>query len=74
MTLKHMSDDYNPNSVNAVLSRIETKLNDALTPQDEHNRQIGKLWAALGRLDVRVAAIAGGISVVIALVEIFFKH
>lgn len=67
-----MSDDYNPNSVNAVLSRIETKLNDALSQQEEHGRQIGKLWAALNRLDVRVAGIAAGISVAVAVGKILF--
>jgi hypothetical protein len=59
-----MSDkgDYNPNSLDAVLSRIETKLNKALETQEEHSSAIRKLGSALGRLDVRVAAIAALIS------------
>lgn len=69
-----MSDDYNPNSVNAVLSRIETKLNTALTTQEEHSTAIRKLWAALGRLDVRVAVISAGITIVIAVAKLVFFH
>lgn len=68
-----MSEDYNPNSVNAVLSRIETKLNTALETQEEHGSAIRKLWAALGRIDVRVAVIAGGVSVVGFIVKLFWK-
>lgn len=70
-----MSEDYNPNSVNAVLSRIETKLNQALETQEQHSSAIRKLWVALGRLDVRVAVIAataGGGVMVVRLV--FFSH
>jgi hypothetical protein len=70
-----MSEDYNPNSVNAVLSRIETKLNQALATQEQHSTAIRKLWTALGRLDVRVALIAGGMSGVIGVVKLmFFSH
>lgn len=70
-----MSEDYNPNSVNAVLSRIETKLNTALETQEQHSMAIRKLWAALGRLDVRVAAIAGGMSTAFAILKfLFFNH
>lgn len=69
-----MSDDYNPNSVNAVLSRIETKLNTALTTQEEHSTAIRKLWTALGRLDVRVAVISAGITIVLAVGKLVFFH
>lgn len=63
-----MSDEnYNPNSVDATLSRIESKLNDSLSRQEEHARQIGKIWSALGRLDVRVATIAGTVSGIVLL-------
>lgn len=53
-----MSNDYNPNSIDATLSRIETKLDDSLEVQKSHGEAIRKLWAALGRLDVRVAVIS----------------
>lgn len=70
-----MSQDYNPNSKDAVLSRIETKLDAALKQQDEHSSAIRKLWAALNRLDVRVAVIAVGISGGgWAVKAIFFNH
>ncbi|HYG98858.1 MAG TPA: hypothetical protein VD837_06975 [Terriglobales bacterium] len=49
---------YNPNSIDATLSRIETKLDDTLRVQEKHGESINKLWAALGRLDVRVAVIS----------------
>jgi hypothetical protein len=69
-----MNEDYNPNSIDATLSRIETKLNNALTTQEEHASAISKLWAALGRLDVRVAGIAAGITIAIAVAKmVFFK-
>jgi hypothetical protein len=69
-----MSDDYKPNSIDAVLSRIETKLDGALQTQAEHATAIRRLWAALSRLDVRVAGIAAGISVAAAIVKmVFFK-
>ena len=70
-----MNDNYNPNSVNAVLSRIETKLNNSLEAQEDQARSIGKLWAAIGRIDVRVAAISGGVSGVIIFIKLlFFNH
>ena len=70
-----MSEDYNPNSINAVLSRIETKLNQALETQEQHSTAIRRLWSALGRLDVRVAVIAGGMSGAIGVVKLlFFNH
>lgn len=65
-----MNEDYNPNSIDATLSRIETKLNNALATQEEHASAISKIWAALGRLDVRVAGIAAGITVVIGVVKL----
>ena len=55
-------DEYNRNSLNAVLSRMETKLDKALDEQAEQAHAIRKLWAALGRLDVRVAVIATSVS------------
>ena len=67
-----MSDNYNPNSIDAVLSRIEGKLDTSIKTQDEQAQSIKKLWAALGRLDVRVAGIAAGISVAVAVVKFFF--
>ena len=51
-------DHYDPNSLNAVVSRIETKLDQALQTQERHETSIRKLWAALSRLDVRVAVIS----------------
>jgi len=66
--------DYDPNSYNAVLSRIETKLDNALKTQDEHGEAISKLWRALNRLDVRVAAIAATIGVVCELGKLLFFH
>lgn len=69
-----MSEQYEPNSVNAVLSRIETKLDTHLENQtrlnEEHSLAINKLWKALGRLDVRVAAIAGGVSALFAGIKL----
>ena len=64
--------DYNPNSIDAVLSRIEGKLDNVIETQASHATSIGKLWAALGRLDVRVAAIATGICVVVGVVKFFW--
>jgi len=70
-----MSEQYEPNSTNAVLSRIETKLNAALETQQEHSSDIRKLWAALGKMDVRVAVISGGIGVTVAILKVlFFNH
>lgn len=62
-----MSDDYKPNSVDAVLSRLESKLDAALQKGDGHDEQIRKIWATLSRLDVRVSVIGGGIVVAVEL-------
>ena len=69
-----MSENYEPNSMPAVISRIETKLDAALSRQDEHEHHISKLWAALGRLDVRVACIAAGISAVVAVAKLLLAR
>jgi hypothetical protein len=72
-----MSEQYQPNSVNAVLSRIETKLDTHLGNQErineEHGAAIQKLWKALGRLDVRVAGIAGGVSALAAVIKYLWR-
>lgn len=67
-----MSEDYNRNSTNAVLSRLETKLDDALEKLNNHDSQIRKLWAALGRLDVRVTLIGAGMWGVLEIGKWFF--
>ena len=66
-------DNYNPNSIDAAVSRIETKLDSALKQQAEQELQLGKLWSAIGRIDVRVAAIAGGVSLTAFLLELWIK-
>jgi len=65
-------ENYNPNSMDSVLSRIEGKLDTVIETQRKHDASISKLWAAFGRLDVRVAGIAAGISVTVAVIKIFF--
>ncbi len=67
-----MNEDYNPNSVHAVLSRIETKLDGMRETQGQHSTAIRKLWAALGRLDVRVAVIATSVSILFAVLKLLF--
>ena len=70
-----MNNEYQPNSVNAVLSRIETKLNTVLATQEEQSGSIRRLWAAFGRIDARVSAIAGAtIGVVIVVKLLFFSR
>lgn len=69
-----MSDEYHPNSVDATLSRIETKLDATLRTQDQHAAAIRKLWAALGRLDVRVAVITCVVSGILAIAKLLFFH
>ncbi len=69
-----MGEDYRPNSVDAVLSRIETKLNAALKIQDEQVRQISKLKAALARIDVRVTVVASAITGILFLVKLYVFH
>ena len=69
-----MSKEYNPDSVDAVLSRIETKLDTVLQTQGEHASAIRKLWAALGKIDVRVAGISAVVGLLIALAKIWFSH
>lgn len=66
-----MSPDYNPSSIDATLSRIEQKLNDSLEVQKEHGDAIKKLWAALGRIDVRVAMISATATGVFLVVKYF---
>lgn len=68
-----MTDDYNPNSLNAVLSRLETKLDDALEKDKEHERNIGKLWGALGKLHLKVVALAATISAAAWVIEHFLQ-
>lgn len=68
-----MSDQYEPNSLNAVVSRIEAKLDESLKRHDAQEIVNGKLWAALARIDVRVATIAGGVSVLVAIVRFLWK-
>lgn len=69
-----MSERYDPNSIDATLSRIETKLDSSLKTQEEHAVAIRKLWAALGRLDVRVAVITASVSGIVFLVKyVLFK-
>lgn len=74
-----MNEKYDPNSINAVLSRIETaleatneKLDSALETQGKQETAINKIWAALGRTNVRVAIIGaasgGG---VVGLIKLF---
>jgi hypothetical protein len=69
-----MSNEYNPHSIDATLSRIETKLDDSLRVQEEHGEAIRKLWAALGRLDVRVAIISStATGIFLAVKYLLFK-
>lgn len=68
-----MSEEYKPNSLDAVLSRIETKLNNALEENDGAKREISKLWAALGKLHMKVVALAATISAAAWVVEHFWK-
>ena len=65
---------YDPNSSDAAISRIEAKLDMALERLNNHGRGIDELWKALGKIDVRVACIAGGVSVVAFVAKMFFAH
>jgi hypothetical protein len=38
-----MSDPYNPNSIDSKLTRIETKLDDAIRSRDSHESRITAL-------------------------------
>ena len=60
--------------MDATLSRIETKLDGALARQSIQERQIDRIWARLGRIDVRVAMISAGVGLVAWLLELIFKH
>ena len=67
-------NEYNEKSYDAVLSRIETKLDGFVKVQEEQQTAINRIWRALSRLDVRVTAIAGGISAVVWIVELIWKR
>jgi hypothetical protein len=69
-----MSDGkFDPNSTDAAISRIEAKLDNALQRLDKHGNAIDRLWQAVGSSNVKVASIAGGVSVCAFVVEYFLK-
>jgi hypothetical protein len=66
--------DINRNSLEYTLSRIETKLDDALKVQDEQTKNIAAIWRALARIDLRVAVLAASISSGFLVIKyLFFK-
>lgn len=52
-------DNYNPDSMDATVARIEQMLIAALAEQKELRENQAKLWQAHGRLSNRVAWFAG---------------
>jgi hypothetical protein len=72
MISNNMSNqDYNDRSVDAVVSRIETKLDTVLRQQEDLATSNRKLWAAMGRIDTRVAVIAVTVSGLLFLAKTF---
>jgi hypothetical protein len=70
-----MNKEYNPDSLDAVLSRLDSRLKTMETSVtailEKHDRSINKLWAALGRLDVRVAGISAAVALGIVAVKLW---
>jgi hypothetical protein len=68
-----MNEEYNDKSLDATIGRIESKLDMALERINNHSLGIDSLWKFVSNLQMRVAMIAGGISVIAFLLEIWFQ-
>ena len=66
--------NYNPNSLEATVSRVEAKLDITLQGLDKHGTAIDGLWKAVGSLKSQVIMIATGISVVIGIIKLVWGH
>lgn len=53
------SEEYNPNSMDATLARIETKLDSALRVQDEHAQTFIKQGERIGKVEGKLKWLAG---------------
>ena len=69
-----MSEDYNPNSIDSKLTRMEAKLDVTLERLNKHGAGIDALWKAVGSLKGQVIMIATGISVVIGIIKLVWGH
>lgn len=61
-----MSEDYNPNSISAVLSRIEERQRDQGIKLDRIEENQSLLWKAHSSLRVKVAGIAALAGIAVA--------
>lgn len=62
-----MSNDFNPNSTDSVLSSIKTQLDGQDKKLDRIEDNQVRLWAAHSNLRVKVAGIAAGVGLATAL-------
>lgn len=53
------SEDYNTNSMDAALSRIETKLDTALKTQEEHTQRFEKQEERISKVEGKIKWLAG---------------
>jgi hypothetical protein len=68
-----MNEEYNDKSLDATIGRIESKLDMALERINNHSLGIDSLWKFVSNLQMRVAMIAGGISAIAFLLEIWLQ-
>lgn len=79
-----MSNSYDPNSINAVLSRIETNVKDLSgnlkdfvetqkAKEIQQDNIIAKLWGKVGRIEIKVAGLAAVISGAMIIINHFWK-
>lgn len=67
-------DNYNPNSIDATLSRIETMLKDALITLEVHAKEIQKLKEEQTMTRIKLAGWGGVGAAILWIVDhIFFK-
>lgn len=62
--------DYNPNSTDAVLARIEGKIDGIISKIDDHEKRIRRTEAWMLKIIGASGAISAGVALVIKLVEI----
>jgi phosphoserine phosphatase len=63
-----MNQDYNPNSIQSVLSRIETTLKAQDAKLEKIDEQTRQLWRAHSNLRVKVATISATVGFFSALI------
>jgi hypothetical protein len=68
-----MSENYDRNSTDATISRIEAKLDITLQRLDKHGSAIDALWKAVGSIDVRVACITATVCGAIFMIKLLFS-